>query len=231
MKAGYFRNFLKLDWVLLNRNSMVALAFVMALIYVGIFYLLKPIGNLDIILVILLFNDPVVTGFLFAGVILLFDKTQATLQVVRIIPPPIKHYIWSKALILSTLATITAIIMSVIAHGPSLNYIHLATGVLGTSIIFTFWGFIFGSYSRSFNDFLLRIIAFMIPMAIPMLWLFDILPFYYFAPIPSTAGLILLKASLSEVSWVELIYAYAYTMVGIAISYKLAVKALNRRGI
>lgn len=231
MNNNYFINFLKLDWKLLNRNSMVILSFVMALIYVGAFYLLKPIGSLDIILVVLLFNDPVVTGFLFAGVMLLFDKNQNTLQALRILPSPVNHYIWSKALILSALATITGLIMTLIAHGPHLNYINLFFGIFGMSLIFTFAGFIFGSFSNSFNNFLLYIIAFMVPMALPMLWLFDVLPFYYFSPVPSMAGLILLKAALTEVSFWELVYAYAYTIIGIIVSYKLAVKYLSKAGV
>lgn len=229
MKSNHFLNFLKWDLILLHRNNMLVISFVLALIYVGFFYLMKPLGNLDTILIILLFNDPVVTGYLFAGVILLFDKNQFTMQAIKIIPASIEHYVLSKALLLASLATITSVIMTIMAHGLSFNYIHLALGVFGTSLIFTFAGFIFGSFSNSFNQFLLYVIAFMVPMAIPMLWLFDLAPFYFFSPIPSMACMILLKASLAQVPWWELAYGYIYIALGVFFSYRLAVKLLNRK--
>ncbi|MDX5321229.1 MAG: hypothetical protein LPK45_08940, partial [Bacteroidota bacterium] len=59
---------LKWDLLQLHRNNLIVLALLVAAMYLGLFKLLEPLGDLRSLLVLLVFNDPVVTGLLFAGV-------------------------------------------------------------------------------------------------------------------------------------------------------------------
>ena len=121
--------FLKWDAVLLYRNRLFHIALLIALIYTGVFFLLKPLGNLDNVLVVLIFNDPVVTGYIFGGVIWLFDKNQHTLQAVSVLPVRRNLYLLSKILILSGLAVLVSVVMALAARGLDFNWFHLIFSV------------------------------------------------------------------------------------------------------
>ncbi|NJO03298.1 MAG: hypothetical protein HC880_17895 [Bacteroidia bacterium] len=102
------KTFLKIfrwDWVLLQRNQLMGLSLLAGATYLGIFYLLKPLGNLNDLLVVLLLNDPVVTGFLFGGYCFLFEKNQNTLSVLALMPLPMSYPLLSKTLALTLLST------------------------------------------------------------------------------------------------------------------------------
>lgn len=89
---------LKWDLILLQRNQMITISFLIAGLYLGIFYLLKELGNLENVLIIMIFNDPVITGYLFAAVLMLFEKDQNMLVALSVSPMRFTHYLWSKAL-------------------------------------------------------------------------------------------------------------------------------------
>lgn len=223
-----FFHLLKWDLRLLHRNNLILLSAVVAAMYVGIFYLLKPLGNLHTVLVVLVFNDPVVTGFMFAGIMLLFDKNQNTLQAMRVAPFPLPWYMFSKALLLAGLSTITALIMAIAAIGPHFHYGHLAAGVFLSALFFTFCGFIFGLYARTFNHFLLYIIGFLVPMATAFLHLAGIGSAVWYMPVPSFAGLVVLQAAFGPVPVWQLVYGYAYLLVCTILSWGLMLRTLER---
>lgn len=200
----------KWDLLLLQRNQLFALSAVMAAMYVGLFYLLRPLGNLETVLIILVFNDPVVTGFLFAGVLLLFDKNQNTLQALQVVPLPLSYYVFSKTLALALLSALTALVMVLAAHGPRFQYVHLLLGVFLTGGLFTLFGFVLAGWSRTFNHFLLYTMGLLLVMAVPFLGLFGIGPGALYLLFPSFAGLKLLQATFGPVPLWQLVYAYGY---------------------
>jgi fluoroquinolone transport system permease protein len=216
------------DLILLHRNQLIVLSAVVAGLYVGLFYLLKPLGNLHTLLIVLLFNDPVVTGFLFAGVLYLMEKNQNTLQAIRIAPQPLAHFLLSKSLALAILSIFTAICMVLAAHGSDFRWVHLLGGVFLSALFFSFWGFYFGVYSRTFNHFLLFTIGFLVLMGIPFLSLFDVGYPAYYLPFPSYAGICLLQASLEELPGGQLLYGYVYLGLWVVLSWLMTLRAVKK---
>ncbi len=216
------RHLLKLDLMLLHRNNMFVLALVVSVIYVGVFYLLAPIVNLDLLVVILIFNDPVITGFLFAGVLWLFDKNQNTLQAVAVLPIRTELYLWSKALILTSLAVAISFIMAIAIRGLHFDGVRLLLGVGGATLLFAGLGFLLGARSLTFNQFLMYAIPFLVVMGVPFLALFDIGDMLWYQVFPSAGGLGLIKSAfvpgplwkdgiylLQLLAWNWLVWRYA----------------------
>ncbi|MBK6524290.1 MAG: hypothetical protein IPG07_01325 [Crocinitomicaceae bacterium] len=67
-------HFLKHDFMLLNRNRIIQISALVTLIYIAVFKGLSTFGNMDQLLVLVIFNDPALLGFLFIGVMMLFEK-------------------------------------------------------------------------------------------------------------------------------------------------------------
>src|SRR6056297_2213819 len=85
------------------RNGILTVAVVIAAIYTGIFFLLGLRGN-DKILVAIVFADPTFMGFIFTGVLVLFEKSSNTLQALVVTPVKIWQYFFAKAISLSLIA-------------------------------------------------------------------------------------------------------------------------------
>lgn len=221
-------NFLRLDVKLLHRNNLFILAAVVAAIYIGVFYLLKPLGDLTAVLVILIFNDPVVTGYLFAAVLMLFDKSQNTLKAFSILPVSRSYYFLSKALLLSMLATVVAFIMAIATKGMAFNPVHLFAATFSSTFIFACCGFIVGATANSFNQLLLYSVPIFILLAVPFLGIFGVGETYYYMIIPAWGGIHLLQASFIAEPITLVILYYLHLIIFAFIFWKLCIQ-LNKK--
>ena len=222
-----FLTLLKWDMVLLNRNRLFVLAAVVAGIYIALFYLLKPLGNLTNVLIILIFNDPVVTGYLFAGVLLLFDKNQHTLQAISVLPLPFATYLLSKAVLLSVLATVLSFIMTFATRGIDFNAGHLLAASFLSAFMFSLLGFVVGALTRNFNQLLLYSIPFFVLTGLPVLALFGYGELWQYALVPSTGGIGIMQAAFEEKSGWHTLFMYIHLLVWTVISWIIALKVTS----
>lgn len=220
-------NLLRWDVLILNRNNLFLLGAIVAAIYIGVFYLIKPIGDLTILLVVLIFNDPIVTGYLFAAILLLFDKNQNTLQAISVLPLTINKYLLSKAIILSVLATVTSFIMAYATKGIYFNHIHLLFATFLSAFIFSCFGFAISAVSKTFNQLLFYSIPLFIISAVPFLPLFQYGEIEYFLLLPSAGGIGLIKASFEEVVFLRKFILYLHLFSWSFISWWIAVKTVK----
>lgn len=226
---NHLLHLLSFDLRLLHRNRLFVLAAAVALIYVGVFYLIRTLGNLETMLIILIFNDPVVTGYLFAGVLLLFDKNQHTLQALAVLPVPFRLYLLSKAVVLAVLATGLAFAMALATVGWAFQPVHLFFATFLSAFIFSCIGFYVGAYAKNFNHLLFYSIPFLVVAGLPFLALFGIGSWAYFFPIPSTGGIVLLQASFTDLSLMKISLGYLHLIVWAGLSWTVAVRTTERR--
>jgi fluoroquinolone transport system permease protein len=219
-----FLQLLKWDITLLNRNRLFVLAAAVAGIYIALFYLLKPLGNLTTILIILIYNDPVVTGYLFASVLLLFDKNQHTLQAISVLPLPFRIYLLSKAVLLALLSTAISFIMAFATRGTDFNGFHLLTASFLSAFMFSCFGFAVGALCRNFNQLLLYSIPFFLLTGIPFLSLFGIGDKAHYAVIASTGGIGILQSAFEEKSSLHTLLMYVHLLTWTGISWVIALK-------
>ncbi len=215
-------SWLKWDTVLLHRNRLFLISVILGIIYIGIFYLLRPLGHLDTVLIILIFNDPVVTGYLFAGVLFLFDRQQHTLQAISVLPAPFRMYLLSKTLILSILAVVVAMMMAVATVGLKFHLVHLLLATFLSTVIFSLVGFIISAYSQSFNQLLFYSTPFLIIAGVPFLSFFDVGTPFHFLLLPSTGGIEILKASLLGASPMHMTIMYGQLVFWCGAAWMLA---------
>lgn len=219
---------LRWDLTLLYRNQLVVISAVLAGVYLGLFYLLKELGGLEKLLVLLIFNDPVVTGLLFAGVLVLFEKDQHTLEALSVSPLSPSAYLWSKGLSLTLVALGTSLAMAWAGFGWRFYYLHFVAGVVSASLFFIFIGCWVVARANSFNQFLVRAIPVLILTALPFIPFFEAAPPAGFYPIPSYPSVLLLQAAFEEVSTPLIVYAYLYAALAVAGSYYLALRTFRQ---
>lgn len=210
---------LKWDLMLLQRNQLVAISLLIAGLYLGVFFLLKSLGNLENVLILMIFNDPIITGYLFGGVLLLFEKDQHTLAALSVSPLSFKYYLWSKAIALTLIATLTALIMVWTAYGLVFNYLHFIASVAGSTLFFVWLGCGIGVKARGFNHFLIQTIAVLILVAVPFLALFGVWQSSLFFIFPSYPGLLLLQASFKSLAVWQYIYSYTYLLLCLVVVF------------
>ncbi|MEM8968974.1 MAG: hypothetical protein AAGE93_21330 [Bacteroidota bacterium] len=220
MKA--LTNLLRWDLLLLHRNQLIVISLVLAGVYLGLFYLLKDLGGLEKLLVLLIYNDPVVTGLMFIGALVLFEKDQHTLEALAVSPLSTDTYLWSKAISLTAVALVTSLLMAWAGYGWQFQYIHFAMGVIGASLFYIFLGGWLVAQTNSFNQFMVRMIPLLILTALPFIPFFGAASSAWFYPIPSYPSILLLQASFEDISTMELIYAYGYGTLAVVGSYYLA---------
>lgn len=226
---NHLRHLMKRDIILLHRNRLFLIAAIIAALYTGLFFLLSSVGDLSLVVVILIFNDPVVTGYLFAGVLLLFDRNQNTILALSVLPVHFKYYLLSKSLVLSLLAAVIAFIMAFATSGVAFNPFHLFCSSFLAAFIFCCFGFLAASYSRTFNQFLFYSIPFFILAGVPFLRLFDYGQVWYYLIFPSAGGIELLHSAFHEQDVLLNLLMYMHLLLWSLLAWLAAVKAAKAK--
>ncbi len=204
-----FIHLLKHDFALLWRNNVLAIALVLTLIYIGVFKGLTYLGNVEQVLVLIIFNDPALLGFLFIGVMVLFEKNENTLQALAASPIGWGSYIVSKSVALTLVSVFCCWGMVIAGRGFQFNFVHFTSAVLLTTLIYSFLGFVVVADQSKFNAYILRSTGVIILSALPFLGYFGVFPGYWFVLFPTQPPIELFKLAFSEhFSLLQLIFAY-----------------------
>ena len=215
---------IKWDLTLAVKYNIVAVALLVTIVYTILFKAFS-FNHLDDILIILIFSDPVMLGFIFIGVLVLFEKGANTLQALVVTPIKVWQYLWSKTISLTIIAAACSFVMAVVGHGWTFNYLYLALAVVLSSALFVMLGFIGVARVTTFNQYIIIVPLFLSPMALPFFNFFGVTDTYWFYLIPSQASLILFRAAFEKVSMLEIAYAVLYLMFCSALAYSLARKS------
>lgn len=225
-----FISLLHLDFTMIVRNKILIVAAFITALYAGILQVL-PDKNFTEVLTILIFTDPVMLGFMFVGVMVLFEKSGNTLQAISVSPVRSTEYLWSKALVLTLIALVAGLIMAVAGVGTRFHAGHLAAAIGSSSLLFVFIGFVGVSRVKTFNQYFIIIPLFMIPGFLPFLNYFGITDTWLWYLIPTQAALLLFVAAFSESGTLatrEIIYAFIYLPITIWLSFLWARSSWNK---
>jgi fluoroquinolone transport system permease protein len=195
-----------------QRYQIITIAVAITAIYILIFYFL-PGASQDKVVQFLIFNDPVALGMLFTGSMFLFEKNEHTLDALSVTPLRAGEYIGAKVVTFSLLGLGASLCMAVAAWGLQFSFLPLLLGVTFTASLFTMLGLVLVVDSRSFNEYVIRIGIWMVPVALPLLNFFGLTDSFWFYLIPTQPVLSLLEASRTIIPNWELIYAIVYLLV------------------
>ncbi|MFF3781138.1 hypothetical protein [Streptomyces sp. NPDC001933] len=184
-------------------------------------------GRSDELLVSILFSDPTMIGFLFVGVLVLFERGSGTLQAVLVTPLSTEQYLWSKAVSLTLIAVPCGTAMALAGGGSRTGIVPLVASLTLTSLLFVFIGLAGVSRARTLNEYLLLVPLFLVPMNLPLLDLFGMVDSWLHYLIPTQASLVLLQAAFASRPGWEAVYAVAYLSCAVAAAFQWARRAFE----
>jgi fluoroquinolone transport system permease protein len=221
------RLFAMLKWeiILQSRYRIIYIAFASVILY---YLMLKVVPMLNSVEMrtTFLFFDPMLIGIMFVGALVLFEKTENTLQALIVTPIRINTYFFSKIISLTILSLITGTMFLLLTQGFDFNIAYYFTGLILTSILLILIGFIFVSRCHSLNEYLLMIMfSFIILFLPPLLHISKIYENTLFYLWPTQASFIMLKGTFTEINIIDTAYAIPYLFIWIVLCYYLARKA------
>ena len=137
----------------MNYGFYLLYAFISAL-YIALLFIL-PVEYKRMAASVLILSDPSMLGVFFSGGIWLLEKSEGLLSMWRITPLLPIEYILSKALSLSLISTLSAVLIALFAFQGNCDYVLLTAGVFTGSAVFTLIGLLVATYSRSVNQYML----------------------------------------------------------------------------
>ncbi len=216
------KNLIKLigwDIVLLTKYQILPIAVGIGVLYIALIKLLDvPID----IVILLIFSDPSMMGFIFVGVMVLYEKQAGTTSALAVTPLQPWQYLLSKSISLSIPAIVVSMIMA-LSVNASVNYFLVGLAVVLTSTLFLIIGFVGAQRVKTFNQYILTIPMFLAPLCVPFIDFFGFWESPVMWLIPTHASLTLLKAAFLKVSIWKIIPSIFILLIYNALFWKWAV--------
>ena len=227
-----FLHLLKHDFVLLNRNNIIKISVLVTAIYIGLFYWLSGMDDAEKVLVLVIFNDPALIGFLFAGVMVLFEKNENTLEALSVSPVTKAQYILSKSVALTLIATACCFAMAIAGVGTDFNFIHFGLASIMATLMFSFLGFMIVAGEATFNRYILKAVGLLVFLSLPFLGYFGLSPREWFLWIPTQPAIDLFQLSFTEGAEDHspdlLIYTYTALSFWLILTFYLSRKRIQK---
>lgn len=226
-----FLALLQLDALLVNRYQIISLSVVVTALYAGLFYALNENWeSFPKIVLLCVFSDPAVLGYMFLGALILFEKTDNNLAALAVSPLRPAQYLWSKNLVLTLVALVFSYALMFVAYGWNFNYGYFGLGIVLASLFFTFVGFISVSFFDTFNKYILGAVFFIMVMNLALLNFLELTDdWLIFYLLPSQGVLILLEASVEAMPAWKIAYALISLPIWITAAYFMAKKTFTQR--
>lgn len=216
---------LKWDFLCQQRYHIFTVAVVLTMLYILVIVNIEWEYK-DKLVIFLIYNDPAALGMLFIGSLILFEKSDRTLEALVVTPIEPWQYLWSKGLSLTVIATLCSYAIAVAGHGWSFHYLYFGIAIVFTSLIFVFLGIIIVSGSRSFNEYIIKMGLWLIPIVLPFLNFIGLTDTYWWYLLPSQPGLLLMEVAFGKplAAW-QIGYGIGYLLLATGLSYYFAEKA------
>lgn len=224
-----FFHLLRHDFTLLHRNNIIVISILISAVYVALFLGLKAFVDVDKFIVLIIFNDPVLLGFLFVGIMMLFEKNENTLHALAVSPMRVSRYILSKSVALTIIALFCCYAMVLAAYGFDFRFGHFTGATIATTMMFSFMGFIVVAGQSSFNNYMLRAIGVIILMGLPFLSFFGLTSRWWFILFPTLPSIELFAMSFGdEPQWGQVVMVYMATLMWCVVCYYLAHRLITK---
>lgn len=215
---------IKWQFVLLNKNKLIAISVIVTALYALLFFLLKDLPNKEAFLTLLIYNDPAIIGLFFIGLGVILENNSNVLPALFVTPINYHVYVLARVLALSVIGLACSVGMALAILGTKINWLEFSVGVLGTCVLFSLVGLFVVSYTMDFLGFMLRSIPLLALMSLPLLNYFGVTETALFEFLPTQGPLNLTIAAfgstktslptwlscLSMVLWIPLVYLFVY---------------------
>jgi len=188
-----------------------------------------PVSMSKYIVPVVIFSDPSIVGFFLIGGIVMLEKIQGILHYLVITPLRTKEYLLSKVISLALLAELAGFAIAFVTYNKNFNWLLLGVGILLTSSIFTLYGFIVVSGCNTINQYLIKMVPYMLVIIIPCLliikypysWAIDIFP--------GVTGLKLIHGAFNGIGLLRALLYVSYLIISNIVGFVLVVRFFDDR--
>ena len=223
------RHAARLDLRLQARYGLYYAAVFVTLFWIAMLYSL-PASTMRPATPLVIFGELAVIGYYFVAGMILFEKGERTLSAVVVSPLRFREYLASKLITLTIMATVSSLILVLVAYGPGFDAALLVSGVTLISLISVLAGFIsvlpFDQITRYLIPSQLPLALMSVPL-IPFLGIWQSPLFYLF---PTYGPLLLLGGAFGTTSptTAQLFYALTYSPLCVLVLVLAARKTFER---
>jgi fluoroquinolone transport system permease protein len=221
---------LKWQFILLHKNDITVISFGITIIYGGILYFVRDVGNLDKVLVSLVLLDPTVIGYFLIALAIYTEIKQQVLQAIFVTPVNIHHFLLAKVVSLSIIGAICSLGLAVSVKGLDFDIATYTIGSFGICILSSLLGLMILTFASEFLKFaMLSAPVFIIFVNISLLQYLgaiDIGVIKYILPIQGSVDLI--DNAISGTS-INIWYSYISIIILIPVFYRTAYRLFTNR--
>lgn len=215
---------------ILHRNNLILISVAVTLIYVGIFFALKGLPNMEWLLTLLIYNDPAIIGMFFMGLGYLMERNQGILGALIVSPQNLHTYLLARIISFSLIGSLCALGMAFAVLGLDFHILHFLIGVFCTSALFCMLGIGIAVYSTEFLLFLLRSIPVLVIMSLPLIGYYQLFDSEWFELFPIQGPLKLITASYEiDSSSSFIIWEYIRSLAWMGLGYGLLHRFMKSR--
>ncbi len=183
---------------------------VISLLYIGILFLL-PETFLRPVTALIIFSDPSALGFFFIGGMILLERGEGLHTYYAILPSTVREYIISKIVSLSLLSSFVALLIAGVVLDGEVNFFRLFVGVFAGASIFSLFGLVVGSLSKSLNHYFVMSVPVGLLLMAPALLIYFDVSLFFIEVLPATLLLRVLHASIG----LEIPYSSSLSLLGL----------------
>ncbi len=219
---------LRLDGRLQARNHVYWIVGIAALALALPLRALFTPDQLRFVMPILALSGVTLTTLFLVGVLLMLERGEGTLDVVRVSPLRPSEYLASKLVTVTALALVESAVIVGAAYGGDVSPPWLALAVLLRAGLVGAISVAVGVRHRSLTEFLLPAIAWTLALDLPVLWYLELWTSPILYAWPTLPSLLLAKAAFLPVEGWQLVYGCAYGAVAFAAAVVWASRSLDR---
>jgi fluoroquinolone transport system permease protein len=187
------RNDTRLQW----RQGFYAAYMLVTALYVAVMRF-TPAGRFPRIVPFLVFSDPAVFGFFFAGALVILERDDDMMQTLFVTPLGVGEYVAAKVLSLTAIAVVTSLAIAAGVVGPRFDMLLLGSGVAFTATLMIQIGLALASRFRTINRFMLGGSAATAILVAPLLAFTGIVEWPWVRVVPTHASLVLIGGSFGD---------------------------------
>ncbi len=221
---------LKWQFILLQKNNIVSISFVVTIIFGLILFFLRDVKYIDELLVSLVLNDPSVIGYFFIALFIYTEIKHGVLNALFVTPVNTHHYLISKIIALAIVGTICSIGLVLSVKGLNFDILNYIVGSFSICLLSATIGLITLTFASEFLNFaLLSIPVFFFFTGISLLsylGTIDIGDFKYLLPVQGGLDLIDNAVSNTRINYGNV---YISLSVSITLFYVIAFRLFTKK--
>ncbi len=117
---------------------------------------------------LILLNEPVMLGFILLATLIFMDKEEETAKAYMTTPGGISRYLLSKIILMSVLALMSTILITVFTIGFNINWLHLVLIIIAGSVFSSTVAMVMASFFDNISKAMVWILALSLVFTVPM---------------------------------------------------------------